>query len=161
MWARAVPGVTRAFVSAFKTTDPAQSHTPLTVYPLFDDTRANGIPTPQDLLAVGQYIEDRRPVSARVYVSAPQPVAVPVGIVNLQPDTPQLRAAIQTNLAAMFYERVPVVTGENAFTLPQAWLDEAISRCDGYKRHRLATPADDVSFPAGTLPILGEVSFDS
>lgn len=159
-WALEVPGVTRVFVSAFKATDPNEAHTPLTIYPLFDATRANGVPTAYDLLAVAQHIDPLRPVTARVYIAAPAPLAVDVAIAALRDDSPQLRASIEQNLAAMFNERVPVVTGENAFTLPQAWLNEAVARGDGYRRHRLAAPDDDLSFPAGTLPILGRISFD-
>jgi uncharacterized phage protein gp47/JayE len=159
LWALEVPGVTRVFVSSFKATDPNQAHTPLTVYPMFDDTRSNGVPTAYDLSVVGQYIDQRRPVTARVYVAAPNPVPVSVRIADLRNDSAELRAAIISNLAAMFYERVPVVTGENNFTLPQAWLDEAISRCDGYVRHRIVAPEDDLSFMPGSLPILGDVSF--
>jgi uncharacterized phage protein gp47/JayE len=158
-WALEVPGVTRVFVSAFKASDPNEAHTPLTIFPLFDGTRENGVPTAYDLLAVAQHIDPLRPVTARVYVSAARPRAVDIKIADLRDDSPQLRASIQRNLAAMFLERVPVVTGENAFTLPRSWIDEAIARSEGYRRHRLAAPEDDLAFPAGTLPTLGAVTF--
>jgi uncharacterized phage protein gp47/JayE len=158
-WALEVPGVTRVFVSPFKVTDANQVSTPLSIFPLFDDTRVNGVPTAADLLAVATYIDVLRPVTARVYVVAAMPVAVPIRIGGLQPDTSALRAAIAANLAAMFAERMPVATAENGFTLPVAWIDEAIARAEGYQRHRLVSPADDVSFLGGQLPILGVISY--
>jgi uncharacterized phage protein gp47/JayE len=158
-WALSVPGVTRCFVSPFHASDPNQVASPLTVFPLFDNTRVNGIPTSLDLLAVAQAIDQQRPVTARVYIVAPQPVPVDIQIAALKIDSPQLRASIEANLAAMFFERVPVVTADNQFTLPVAWIDEAIARSDGYARHRLAAPTDDVFFNPGQLPVLGQVIF--
>lgn len=158
-WALAVPGVTRAFVSTFVTTDASAVSTPLTLYPLFDDTRANGIPTPNDLLVVAEAIDPLRPVTARLYVAAPAPVAVFIQIGGLQDDSPALRASISANLAAMFFERAPVVTAQNQFTFPVAWIDEAIARSDGYVRHTLIAPATDVQFAPGSLPILGPISY--
>lgn len=160
-WALAVPGVTRAYVSPFYATDPNQVASPLTLYPLFDATRANGIPTALDLLAVAQAIDPLRPVTARLYIVAAAPAAVNVEIAALKIDSTQLRASINANLAAMFFERVPVVTAENRFTLPIAWVDEAIARSDGYARHRLVQPPADVSFAAGQLPVLGQVVFSA
>lgn len=157
-WALEVSGVTRAFVSPFKTQD-GQIASALTLYPLFDDSRPNGIPTAYDLLAVAQHIDPLRPVTARVYVVAPVPVIVNIQIAGLKNDTVYLREAIRSNLAAMFLDQVPVVTAENGFTLPNAWIDAAIARSDGYVRHTLMTPAADLSFDAGTIPILGTVSF--
>lgn len=158
-WALEVPGVTRVFVAPFKVTDANQVSTPLSIFPIFDDTRVNGVPTPADLLAVATHIDALRPVTARVYLVAATPVVVPIRIGGLKPDTSAMRAAIAANLAAMFAERVPVVTAENAFTLPVSWIDEAIARAEGYQRHRLVTPADDVSFLGGQLPILGAISY--
>lgn len=160
-WALEVPGVTRVFVSSFEASDANQVASPLTLFPLFDDTRVNGVPTAHDLLAVAQHIDPLRPVTARVYVAAAQPRPVNIQIAGLQNDSAQLRASIQANLAAMFFERVPVATAENGFTLPIAWVDEAIARADGYVRHRLATPTADVDFSAGQLPTLGTISFGS
>ncbi len=161
-WALAVPGVTRVFVSPFTATDANQAAVPLTIYPLFDDTRVNGIPTALDLLAIAQAIDPVRPVTARVYIAAASPVLVNIQIGGLKTDSQALRNAIIANLAAMFLERAPVVTADNAFTLPLAWIDEAIGRASpGYVRHSLVTPVADVSFPFGSLPILGTVSFGS
>lgn len=166
-WALEVAGVTRVFVSPFKTTNANAVAAALTVYPLFDKTRLNGVPNAYDLLAVAQRFEaapdgsptNARPVTARVYVAAPRPVPVFISIGGLAGDTSYLRAAIQDNLKKMFYERVPVVTAENQFSLPVAWIDEAIARAPGYQRHRMITPKEDRVFEAGDLPILGEIDF--
>lgn len=160
-WALEVAGVTRVFVSPFKTTNANTVAAALTLYPLFDATRLNGVPNAYDLLAVAQRIDPLRPVTSRLYVVAPRPIPVPISIGGLAGDTSYLRAAIQDNLNKMFYERVPVVTAENGFTLPVAWIDEAIARAPGYQRHRMIAPIADVDFQAGDLPILGEISFGS
>jgi uncharacterized phage protein gp47/JayE len=160
-WALAVPGVTRVFISPFFSTDATQISSPLTIYPLLDDTRVNGIPTAQDLLTIAEAIEIQQPVTARVYIVAPSIVTVNIQIAALQTDSLSLRASIGANLAAMFLELVPVVTAQNGFTLPEAWIDEAISRSDGYVRHILLQPPGDVVFPIGSLPILGSISYGS
>lgn len=157
-WALEVPGVTRAFVSPFHVVDN-DAHTPLTVFPIFDDTRTNGIPGAYDLLNVALHIDDVRPVTSRVYIRAATPYTVDINIAELRNDSPQLRAAIKSNLSSMFHDRVPVVTGDNKFTLPIAWINEAVSRNAGYDRHKVTNPASDLSFPVGALPILGTVSF--
>jgi uncharacterized phage protein gp47/JayE len=160
-WVLAVPGVTRVFVSPFFSTDATQISSPLTIYPLFDNTRVSGLPTALDLLAVAEAVEAQQPVTARVYIVAPTVVHVPVQISALQVDSVFLRASIAANLAAMFLELVPVVTAQNNFALPVAWIDEAIARSDGYVRHRRLQPPGDVQFPVGSLPILGAISYGS
>lgn len=157
-WATEVPGVTRVFISPFQTVDGIYASA-LTIYPLFDDTRANGVPTTSDCATVAAYIDPLRPVTARVYVLPPTPVAVNVQITGLKKDTVYIREAIKSNLAAMFLDQVPVVTAENGFTLPVAWIDAAISRAEGYDRHTLSSPASDVTFATGSIPVLGTVSF--
>lgn len=159
-WALAIPGVTRAFISPFVSTDATQVATPLTIYPLLDNTRVNGIPTAQDLLVVADEIALQQPVTARVYVAAPIAVPVNIQINDLQTDSPALRASIAANLAAMFLELVPVVTAQNGFTLPVPWIDEAIGRAAGYVRHTLLQPPGEVViFPVGSLPIPGTISY--
>jgi uncharacterized phage protein gp47/JayE len=169
-WATAVPGCTRAFVSAFSPPSGA-----LTLYPLFDTTRTNGIPTQADLTAVANALGPRvnivptggglpvltdpslegpKPVAARVYVVAANALAVPITISRLQNDSPQLRRSIFANLQALFDERVPVATIDNGFTLPVAWINEAIARADGYVRHTLIAPAGDVNTGPGQLAVL-------
>jgi uncharacterized phage protein gp47/JayE len=161
-WALEVPGVTRCFVSPFLVTEPTQAAVPLTIYPLFDDTRVNGVPTAFDLLAVAQYIDPLRPVTSRVYLAAARPTPVNVQISNLQNDSPTLRASITKNLTAMIFERCPVVTASNAFTLPTQWIGEAIARSTGYVRSDLVQPqGTEVAFTPGQLPILGNIDFGS
>ena len=127
----------------------------------FDDTRVNGVPTANDLLAVAEYIDPLRPVTSRLFVSAAQPSPVNVQIANLMVDSPALRASIQANLAAMIFERCPVITASNQFTLPIAWIYEAVSRSDGYLRADILQPLGDVSFQPGQIPTLGTVSFNA
>lgn len=123
----------------------------------------NGIPTPGQVALVQAYLDDpiRRPVTARVFASAPIPVAVPILIGGLRPDTPATRAAVAAELAAVFVDRAEPGRPSGAFVLSVSWLNEAISRATGEDRHRLVTPPADVSFEAGTLPVLGAISYTS
>jgi uncharacterized phage protein gp47/JayE len=161
-WALGVQGDTRVFVCPFINTDAAQVGTPVTIYPILDNTRVNGIPTATDLLIIGGVMAQQQPVTARVYLAAATPVPVNIQIGALQVDTPTLRSSIAQNLASMFLELVPVVTVQNGFTLPVEWINEAIGRSSGYVRHLLLLPnVDPIVFPVGSLPVLGKVNYGS
>lgn len=126
------------------------------------DPVATVIPT---LIQVGMaqdYVDDdvRRPVTARVFISPPSPITVPVLIAGLTPDTPEIRAAIAAELAAVFLDRAaPGQPTRGDFTLSRSWIDEAISRATGEDRHRLLSPADDAVFGAGEMPVLGTITY--
>ncbi|MDB5596294.1 MAG: Baseplate family protein [Hyphomicrobiales bacterium] len=159
IWATSIPGCTRCYVSPFTNSPSA-----VTLYPLFDDTRVNGIPTDADLAAVRDYIgasgtDGVRPVTARIYVVAAIPTVVPITISNLSNDTSATRQAIAVQLAAMFVERIVVSTPNSPFVLPISWISEAISRATNENRHTLVSPPSDVSIAAGHLPVLGSISF--
>ena len=115
----------------------------------------NGIPSSAQVAIAQAYLDDpiRRPVTARVFVVAP--IAAPVSVVigGLAPDTPAIRAAVATEVAAVFADRAQPGTPSAPFVLSASWIDEAISRATGEDRHRLVAPAADLTFAAGTLPV--------
>ena len=123
----------------------------------------NGIPTPGQVAIVQAYVDDpvRRPVTARVFVSAPIPSPVAILIGGLAPDTPDIRAAVAAELAALFTDRARPSKPSSFFVLSYSWLDEAISRATGEDSHRLVTPAGDLTFDPGVMPVLGTVSYTS
>lgn len=121
----------------------------------------NGIPTVQQVAVVQDYLSDplRRPVTARVFVSAPNPVPVDVTIQALSPDTLDIRASIRAELTAVFLDRARPGTPTANFRLYRSWLDEAISRAVGEDGHDLRVPATDRVFWTGQYPVLGNISY--
>lgn len=122
------------------------------------------IPTLAQVARAQAYIDDdlRKPVTARAFLSPPTPIAVPLTIAGLTPDTDDIRAAVAAELAAVFLDRAePGKPTKGDFVLSRSWLEEAISRATGEDRHRLPLPADDLTFGAGEYPVLGTISYTS
>lgn len=155
-WAReALAAVDRVFVDCFQ--NDARS-----VWVCFTVTdQPNGIPTAAQVAVVQDYVNDpvRRPVTARAFATGPLPGDVNVLIGGLSPDTPDIRDAIATELAAVFVDRAEPGTPSADFVLSASWIHEAVSRATGEDRHRLVTPAADLTFTAGVLPVLGVIDY--
>lgn len=122
----------------------------------------DAVPSAVQVAQVQAYLDDtlRRPVTARVFVSAPQPVPVSILVAGLSPDTPDIRASIWAEIRAVFTDRAePGKPMRGNFVLSRSWLSEAISRATGEDRHRLVSPAADLTFGAGLLPVPGPVAY--
>lgn len=148
-WALEVAGVTRAWV--YPTEMGAGT---VTVRFVMDTTYANGIPEAGDVAAVQAHIDAARPVTAEVFVVAPTAQALDVTVAGLSPDTPEVRAAIEAELADMLVR--------NAYpgaTIRRSWLWEAVSIASGESHHEVTDPAADVTHATGVLPVLGTVSY--
>ncbi|SER56745.1 Uncharacterized phage protein gp47/JayE [Faunimonas pinastri] len=127
LWAKSVTGVTRAWAG-----QEAGLGT-VTVRFMMDDLRTNGIPAADDLATVLAYLEAVRPVGASdIYVPAPIPNALKMGISKLSPDTTSIRAAIQSSLNAMILEKA-----EPGQTIYRSWVDEAIASAAGVDHYEL------------------------
>ena len=157
-WALTVPGVTRVWVAP-------EEQGPGTVIVRFmmDDVRAaeQGIPqggdspSPSgDQALVFDAIEPVRPVTAEVFVVAPLPVPVSVVLTGLSPNTPTIRAAIETALREMLLRRA-----HPGVTLSRSWVAEAVSVAIGEDSHQLTSPAADIPHAAGEMPVFGMVTF--
>lgn len=120
----------------------------------------NGIPTPAQVALVQAYCDDpvRRPVTARVFATAPVPLPVDVIIANLVPDTLDIRASVEEEIAAAFVDRGEVGTSV-AVGFSRSWISEAISRATGEGAHDLVQPTATVIVTAGYLLVLGTISF--
>ena len=122
----------------------------------------NGVPSPGEVAAVQAYVSDpvRRPVTARVYATAPTPVPQAIGIRGLSPDTPDIRAAIQAELAALFADDVRPATPSMPFTLYVEAVSAAVARAAGVGTFTLASPAADQTFgTGGQMPVLGTIGY--
>lgn len=152
--ARGVPGVIAAW--AFRGSNSIGS---VFVYFLFDG-RPNYIPEPSDVAAVQSAIDAQRLIRVDDSVAV-APIAHPVNITidGLSADTPEIRAAIETAISAMFLKRCrPGIVG-NTFTLSRSWISEAISTVSGEDRHVLVVPAADIVLSGGEFPVLGTVTY--
>ena len=146
-WAKAQPGVTRAWcmrnwvgpgtVAVFVVNDAAS---PIT-------------PTVLELAAIREAIEVRRPVTADVYVLAPELVPVQYQI-SVTPDTPAVRAAVEAALQALHLRE-----SEMGAALMRTHVAEAISGAAGEFDHELVQPAANVVPSAGQLLTYGGVTW--
>lgn len=147
-WALAAhPSVTRAWVY------PLEQGSNTVVVRVVCDGLASPIPTPAVLAAVQAYIEARAPVTVAVYVVAPVAVAVNFSI-DLTPDTPAIRAAVQAALADLL--RREATPGG---TLLRTHIAEAISISAGETNHVLSVPAADVVMSAGQFAVMGAITW--
>ena len=152
-FARAVPGVTKAWAHRF-----AYGPGTVGVWFLFEG-REDGIPEPADVAVVREAIEARRLIRADLQVLAPVPFPVDVHIEGLSRDTESARAAIRASLAAMFAERARPGVAVSAALFSRSWIAEAISIAAGEDFHNLVAPAGDIILNDGRMPVLGDVTY--
>ena len=168
-WERAVmavAGVTRVYSVAAVPTPGA-----VTLYPLLDDLRANGIPSGTDAWfrpgtgpgqiggtgdqrAILDSLLYRRPVCAHVYVRALDPQPLDLAIAGLSNDSAATRAAIARELQRMLRRRA--APGQ---TISRSWVAEAVARAAGENSHDLVAPAGNTPVSAGAIAVPGIVAY--
>lgn len=144
-WAKAVDGVSDCFVWPRKG-GPGR----VTLYPVLDGTRTDGLPTAADLDLVAETVAASAPDGCLLSVAAFLPRPVDMTISDLSPSTDAVEDAIRASIANLFAERSRVCgqaeahpsfpTRATPFTFPVAWVSEAISRATGEDRHVLVVP---------------------
>lgn len=156
----AVPNVLAVYVDSFEN----DSRSVWVQFTVAD--QPNGIPTAGQVAAAQAYIDEsgdsgpvRRPVTARAFVSASNPEPVDVLIGSLFPDTVDVRQAIEAEIAAAFIDRARPGKPSAPFVFSASWINEAVSRATGEDSHRLVSPAADLIFTAGQLPVLGTIAY--
>jgi uncharacterized phage protein gp47/JayE len=179
-WTRAVPGVTRSWISP-----SGNGPGTVTLYVMLDQVEAafsgfpqgtNGVaatenrdtPATGDQLTVANAIYPEQPVTALVYVCAPnnQPtnfVVTDLGANN----TAAMQAAIQAALVGMFLQfgnvggSVDPTTGDAWPAIPpNAWYS-ALEAIPGLSQFEVSSPAVPIVAATGSLPTLGTISFSS
>jgi uncharacterized phage protein gp47/JayE len=151
-WAKAVPGVTRAWCVPIE-----MGIGTVTVRVLFDELRADdyGWPRAEDLLSVTNYIDTVRPVAVKdFWVLAPIKQFIEVHIGSLTPDTTEIRAAIEESLKEMMFNRA--APGQTIFA---AWKAEAIMGTANVVSFDLLIWDDDVMESPGHMGVLGDISY--
>lgn len=156
-WAKAVPGVTRAWASPNE-----MGVGTMVVRFMMDELRAgnDGFPLAGDIAAVRAYLDTVRPVTLRDHwVVAPIPQPYDVAIGGLDRDDAATRAAVIVAIKTM--ERGKDNRSGRAKpgqTMYRAWVDEAVSAAAGEDHHELIFTSAVMPSP-GHMPVLGTVTF--
>ncbi|MFC4168454.1 baseplate J/gp47 family protein [Teichococcus aestuarii] len=164
-WARAVPGVTRAWIAP-----NGMGAGTVVVYAMLDDAQAGAGGFPQgadgvaaaetratpatgDQLTIADALYPLRPATALVYVVAPTPYPVDYVITDLAQDSVGTRTAIAEALRGMFRRQ-----GAPGGQIFQSDSIGAIAGAEGVTRFNLVSPGL-VQAPPGALPVLGTISW--
>lgn len=116
-----------------------------------------GIPNDQQVDTVQAYISDpvRRPVTARVFATAPTPIPVPIALTNFSPDTPETRGAVLAEIVALQVDEMRPAKPNEPFTLYLEQIEAAINRATGVQAFTVLSPAGDITFTTGSeMPAL-------
>lgn len=151
-WTLAVPGVTRAWCAPNE-----MGIGTISVRFMCDDLRADndGFPLSQDIDRVRAYLDTVRPVAVKdLFVMGPIPQRVDVQIDNLVPDNSTVRAAIETNLLSMLYQKA--APGQ---TIYAAWKSYAIMDTAEVTSFDLVNTEDDVMLSKGNMAVLGDITY--
>ncbi len=124
------------------------------------DDDAGFIPDAGEVQTVQDYIDARRPVTAELTVVAPIESVVDMAI-QISPNTTAVQMAIEAELTDLFRRGAGVEDGAGSGTILIFHIREAISRADGEFNHVLVTPAADVTFSAGKIGSLGNITWPS
>jgi len=129
-WATSVDGCTRC-----KVVPNGMGRGTVLLYPMFDDLRADnyGIPEPEDLKAVKDYIETVRPVTVKeIYVASSEAVALDIVFTRIDGDSESTRGSIISNLK--YAQKIYSSQGETAW---RSRIAEAASTAQGENSHDL------------------------
>ncbi|UDL95514.1 baseplate J/gp47 family protein [Lichenihabitans sp. PAMC28606] len=122
----------------------------------------NNIPTDAEVAIVQAYVSDtvRRPITARVFATAPTPVPVAIALTNFAPDTPDTRAAVAVEIAALQADEMEPATPSTPFVLYTEAIASAVKRATGVSHFTLVSPAADIPFvTGGQMPVLQEPTY--
>ena len=117
------------------------------------DGDANFIPDAGEVATVQAYLEQRRPVTAKVLALAPVPKPVALTL-QVTPDTTAVRAAVEAELADVFRREA-----EPGRALALGSLHEAISAAAGETSHVIVVPAEDVAVAPHEIAVMGAVAW--
>lgn len=149
-WALEVEGVTRAWVY------PLELGAGTVVVRFVRDNDGTGsaiIPSAGEVTAVQEHIDEVRPVTADVTVVAPTAVTRNFTI-SITPDTADTREAVEAELEDMLRRTV-----EPGGTLLFSQVEVAVGTADGITDFTVTSPAADVNYSTGELPVMGTVTW--
>jgi uncharacterized phage protein gp47/JayE len=152
-WALAMPGVTRAWCYPLE-----MGIGTVTVRFMMDDLRADndGIPNTDDVKAVTDYINIKRPVAVKdFWVEAPIKQPISVTIAELVPDTVDARTEIEISLNQML-----LASAAPGQTIYAAWKNYAIMSALHVVSFKLVNSVDDIMPSPGHIAVLDTVIYD-
>ncbi len=151
-WARAShPSITNVWVKRATPTPGS-----VTVYLMTYDApdSSNGIPSNTTISVTDNYIRQRAPVAARLYVFGPLPKTIDL-TVQLTPNNADVQQAVLHALKDLFQREA--APGE---AIPMSHVDQAISGSVGEYDHRLVGVSQtDLTPVTGEILLLGTVTF--
>ena len=150
-WALAVPGVTRAWAAV------EQGIGTITVRFMMDDLRADndGFPLQVDVNAVVAYIDTKRPVTVKdCFVAAPIKQFIDITLADLNPNTTECQAEIETQLRNMLF--LMAAPGQ---TIYSAWISAAVMQASSVISFDLITSDDFVMPSLGHMAVLGTILY--
>lgn len=146
-WARAVPGITRAWVY------PLELGPGTVTVRVVNDDADPIIPGSGKIAEVAAYIDARRPATASVTVVAP--VAVPLDFtIELTPDTTAVRNAVALELRDLL--RRDAVPGGPILL---SRIREAVSVAAGESDNAVAAPSGNVTHSTGQIAVMGTITW--
>jgi uncharacterized phage protein gp47/JayE len=149
-WALEVPGVTRAWVYPL-TPDLGQ----VTVIIANDEGGTAPIPDAPTVAAALAYIEEKRPVTAEVFVLPPTVLIVDMDV-SLNPNTAATQAAALAELEDLFLREAEP---GGVIYLSKMW--EAVSISAGVMDSAITDPVANVTGATGQIPVLGTVTWSA
>ncbi|MCW8918901.1 MAG: baseplate J/gp47 family protein [Gammaproteobacteria bacterium] len=126
----------------------------VTIRLMTDDATANGIPQQAVIDAVQAYIDGVRPTTADPIVVAPIAVPLDITISGLSPDTSEVRAAVEAELADLVRR-----DAEPGGAVLVSRIREAISIAAGESDHVLVSPVADIAHATGEIAVPGVVTW--
>lgn len=165
LWASQVPGVTRVYVER-RWRGPGT----VRVFPVFDDLFEGGVADAAHVAAVIAAVAPEQPAVALVTLVAPEPYPIDVTISGLSPSTNVTQEAVETELKDAI-RRLGRVSGDDdgvglgldylatPHTFSLAWIWRAVTDALGVDHDGILAPTEDQVIPAGSIPVLGTVTF--
>lgn len=152
-WALEFPGITRAW--ATQEMGPGT----VTVRFMMDDIYPDGIPQSEDVDNLDEFIQMRRPVTARLFVVSPTAKPITFQIAVLDEDGGpvsdlSVQAAVRAELEDLFKRE-----GEPNGTIYLSRIREAISIAEGEYAHTLIAPTTHVAAGIGEIPTVGPITW--
>jgi len=145
-WVRATPGISvdLGYVWVYNSTSdlnlgPASVKTLFAVTPTVDNSYSP-IPSSPEVALVQAYVDPLTPVDVLTYLARAVVAQALNPEIELEPNTPEVRAAVSESLRVMLYEQMAP-----GGTITLSRLNEAISAAAGETDHVLVSPASNVT----------------
>lgn len=150
LWALQVPGVTRVWVT------PATMGLGTVGVQFVTDNNPGGIiPDAGKVTEVQDHIDELRPVTAEVFVTAPIAASLAMSI-SISPNTPAVQSAVLAELNDLITR-----DAQPGGTILISRLRESVSIAAGELNNQITSPTADVTHTVGQMAVLGTVTFSA